>query len=153
MVGLKRQGHASGVEMCINGAFEETFNVMWKDDISPLELASWKDETQIANFAAVGIAILLVMELLEIVSFEESVIGTGIDFWISTKNMNEKLLPFLEREARLEISGIFQENIRNTVSMRIGKKKKQMKSSDHLQLPGWIVVVELSTPKSKIVRK
>ena len=37
--------------------------------------------------------------------------------------------------------------------MRIGKKKKQMKVSDYSELPGWIAVVEFSSPKSKIVKK
>ncbi|MEM8526124.1 MAG: hypothetical protein AAGG68_15905 [Bacteroidota bacterium] len=86
-------------------------------------------------------------------SFEEGIIGTGIDFWISTENMNDHLIPFSIREARLEISGILEENVKNTVNMRFGKKKKQITVSDHLQLPGWIVVVEFSTPKSKIVKK
>lgn len=88
-----------------------------------------------------------------VVSFEESVIGTGIDFWVSTKSSNDQLISFNNREARIEVSGILRKSLGNTVNMRVAQKKKQMKPSDHSQLPGWIIVCEFSTPKSKIVRK
>jgi hypothetical protein len=139
--------------MMVSGNFEKRFTVVWEKDINVATLASWKDENQIANFGAVGIAILLAIELLGIVSFEEGIIGTGIDFWVSTKSSSSQLIPFINREARIEVSGILQENLGNTVNMRVGQKKKQMKSSDHSQLPGWVIVVEFSTPKTKIVRK
>ncbi|MEN0003380.1 MAG: hypothetical protein AAF798_04530 [Bacteroidota bacterium] len=70
IVGLKRQGHESGIDLEVSGEFDETFSVVWGKDITSTELASWKDENQIANFAAVGLSVLLVIELLNIVSFE-----------------------------------------------------------------------------------
>lgn len=153
IVGLKKQGHQSGILMEISGAFQEKFEVVWEDDIDILTVNSWRDELQIANFGAVGIALLLMKSLLEIISFEEGVIGTGIDFWVSTKDYLKAQIPFMEREARLEISGILEEKPSNTVNMRIGKKRKQMHPTDHLELTGWIIVVEFKTPKSKIEKK
>ncbi|MCO6479928.1 MAG: hypothetical protein J5I94_25045 [Phaeodactylibacter sp.] len=108
---------------------------------------------QIAGFGAVGIALLLMVELLGFKIFEESAIGAGIDFWMSKRKFQEEEPAFYKREARLEISGILTEKAGNTVNMRIGKKRNQMAASDDLKLPGWIVIVEFSAPKSKIAKK
>lgn len=92
-------------------------------------------------------------ELLGFNIFEESVIGTGIDFWMGKGTYNEEEIAYFQRKARLEISGLGKEKIGNTVGMRVTKKKKQIKASDDTQLDGWIVIVEFSTPKTKIIKK
>lgn len=153
IVGLSKQGFDSGVILNISGEFEEDIIIEWTNDIDKSIIKSWKDEFQIANFGAVGIALLLMTELLYFKNFEEGTIGTGIDFWISKKEFQKDQIAFYKREARLEISGILKEKTGNTINMRIGKKKKQITVSDNLGLPGWIIVVEFSTPKSKIIKK
>ena len=153
IVGLHQQGFKSGVILHISGEFQEKISIEWTDDVDKVTIDSWRDELQVTNFGAVGIALLLMAELLTFNNFEEGVIGTGIDFWMSKKSFQKKKIAFYQREARLEISGILKEKIGNTVNMRIGKKKKQISVSDYTRLPGWIVVVEFSTPKSKIVKK
>lgn len=60
---------------------------------------------------------------------------------------------YIPKEARLEVSGLNKEKVGNTVNMRIGQKKRQITSSDKPNLPGWIIVVEFTTPKSKIIKK
>lgn len=153
IVGLKRQGYSSGIKLKVEGEFEEIVQLVWYQDIDNTIVNSWRDEVQIAHFGAVGIALLLVKELLGFQSFEEGVIGTGIDFWMGKGVFQKDYVSFIEREARLEISGIISAQEGNTVNMRVGRKKKQMEVSDHVNLTGWIVVVEFSTPKSKIVQK
>lgn len=153
IVGLKRQGHSSGAQLKIAGDFEETVQLIWEQDVEDVIINSWRDEVQIAHFGAVGISLLLAKEFLGYQSFEEGVIGTGIDFWMGKGVFQKDYVSFIEREARLEVSGIFSEHEGNTVNMRVSRKKKQMKVSDHVNLVGWIVVVEFSAPKSKIVKK
>lgn len=153
IVGLRKQGFSSGVTLGITGEFEEKYKIEWTEDIDAADIRSWKDEVQIANFGAVGIALLLMIELLGFKNFEEGIIGTGIDFWLSKNQFQKGKIAYYKREARLEISGILKETVGNTINMRVGRKRKQMKVSDYLQLQGWIVVVEFSTPKSKIVKK
>jgi len=53
----------------------------------------------------------------------------------------------------LEISGIGRANAKNSVNMRVYKKKNQIAQSDNTKLAGWISVVEFSTPKTKIIKK
>ena len=153
IVGLSRQGFKSGVVINILGDFEEEVSIEWTDDVNKTTIESWRDEFQIANFGAVGIALLLMLEFLKFENFEEGTIGTGIDFWLSKHPFKEEEIAFHRREARLEVSGILKEKKGNTINMRIGRKKKQISVSDYLELPGWIVDVEFSTPKSKIIKK
>jgi len=153
IVGLRKQGFASGVHLKIYGEFEEIVELVWKDDIDDAVVVSWRDKHNLANFGAVGISLLIAHKILAFKAFEESTIGTGIDFFMGQSDFNQSVPSFLQREARLEVSGIFEENTGNSVKMRIGKKRKQMKVSDHTNLNGWIIVVEFSTPKSKIVKK
>jgi len=153
IVGLVKQGFSSGVILEIKGEFNESCIIEWTNDLEDKDIRSWRDEIQIANFGAVGIAILLMAELLKFKNFEESTIGTGIDFWISKKKFQKGEIAFYKREARLEVSGLLKEGTGNTINMRVGRKRKQMKASDHLDLQGWIVIVEFSTPKSKIIKK
>ena len=100
-----------------------------------------------------GIALLLAEELLGYTIFEESRYCTGIDYWMSRGNVPEEQPTFFQKEARLEISGISKEMPSNSVNMRVNRKKKQISPSDKSKLPGWIIVVEFGTPKSKIVKK
>ena len=153
IVALSRFGFQSGVILKIVGEIQDEVCIEWTNDIEIEALGSWRDELQIANFGAVGMALLLASNLLEFKNFEEGTIGTGIDFWISKKPFLEEEIAFYNREARLEVSGILSAKKGNTINMRIKQKKKQITKSDFLRLPGWIIVVEFSTPKSKIVKK
>ncbi len=91
--------------------------------------------------------------LLAFKNFEEATIGTGIDFWMSKRDFDKNETAFHKREARLEVSGILQQTSSNSLNMRVNKKKKQIQLSDSSKLEGWIVVVEFSSPKSKIIKK
>lgn len=153
IVGLKKQGFDSGVVLQVEGEFQELCQLIWTEDVSKTVVNSWRDEVQIANFGAVGIALVLMVHFLDFQSFEEGIIGTGIDFWLSRNKFQEEKIAFRNCEARLEVSGILTERPGNTVNMRVGKKKVQMTASDESGFPGWIVVVEFSIPKSKIVKK
>jgi hypothetical protein len=153
IVALLKNGHHSGVLMKVEGIFEDTVSLIWdeKDDIEVVD--SWKNDRDVANFGAVGIALLLLHHFSEYKNFELSDIGTGIDYWMGTKKTEDKAQRFLQKEARLEISGIFRAIPSNSIEMRIKLKKKQISASDDTGLPGWIAIVEFSLPKSKIVKK
>lgn len=153
IVSLLKKGFSSGIKLKVAGDFEEEFVVVWSHKMSESALATWKDENNYTSIGAVALAILLVEQLLHFVLFEESLIGTGIDFWMNRKDGGQDEITYSERQARLEVSGISKEAPGNTVNMRIQQKKKQIAASDNTELPGWIVIVEFATPKSKIIKK
>lgn len=153
IVSLMKRGYSSGVILKIEGDFMIEMRIEWTEKVTQSTVDSWKEERYVANYGAVGIALLLYTELLGISYFEEAQIGTGIDFWVSKQGVGNEDALYIPKDARLEISGLGKEKVGNTVNMRIGQKKRQITSSDITNLPGWIIVVEFMTPKSKIIKK
>lgn len=152
LVALIQSGHQSEIVLKLEGTFEEEIQLIWKSKISLSILRAWQNKIDVANFAAVGLALLLINELTKFKSFETGNIGTGIDYWMSHKKDISELGTF-SREARLEISGILKETKSNSVNMRLNLKKKQVKKSDDSNISAWIAIVEFSTPKSKIEKQ
>lgn len=98
------------------------------------------------EYAAVGIALPLILQLTNYIDVQRARKGGGVDFWLGRKDENG----FSVLEASLEISGILKENQGNTVNARVQQKKLQVQQSAHKNLPVYIVVVEFSKPKAKM---
>jgi hypothetical protein len=100
------------------------------------------------------IALLLITTLQPKYKFiETSKIVNGHDFLLSTNNDDEIFTINSENEARLEVSGIFKENSRNTLKQRKKEKIKQTNKGDFMGNDAYIVVVEFSKPKSIFYHK
>ena len=69
-------------------------------------------------------------------------------FWLGSKNFQA---PYLQKKARLEVSGILC-GTDGVINSRIKLKLKQTERSDGT-LPAYIVVVEFGYPKAKVVEK
>ena len=100
--------------------------------------------------AAYGVAFLLIRDLTDHTIIRISRKGTGFDYWIGREE-SEDGLPFQDK-ARLEVSGIRRGNSAD-VNARLRQKLSQVKPSDHLGIPAYIVIVEFGIPSSKVVRK
>lgn len=153
IVSLMKSGHQSGVVLKVEGDFEISFTIKWDTEVDKTTLNSWKEEKVYCSYGAVGIGLCLALELLGYDTFEEGRQGTGIDFWLSKAGRIAQTIAFSKREARLELSGITREKPGNTINARITRKKDQIAASDHTLLPGWIIVTEFFSPKSKIIKK
>lgn len=148
LVAMAKHKHQSGVVLKVGGAFEEDLTLLWKLTPNKEIISAWKNEADIASYAAVGLSLLLMISLTNYKSFELAEYGTGIDYWMDG-NLSIPSKVF-QRKARLEISGIFNETTSNSIQMRINVKKKQIKKSDSTKLSAWIAVVAFNSPKSKI---
>ncbi|MGB0388923.1 MAG: hypothetical protein ACPGWR_29225 [Ardenticatenaceae bacterium] len=142
------QGHSSGVEMEVIGDYSITCKVHWQSVVSERMRRSWEDK-RATELAACGIAILLIYELTQFTPIEISRIGTGFDYWLGSKD-DVETFPFQEYKARLEVSGI-RKGTDSDIERRVKVKVKQTKTSDHLNLPAYVVVVEFSKPQTKMV--
>jgi len=151
LVALLQNGHQSGVILKVIGTYNEEIQLIWSAPPSSSTIDYWKNPTEVANFAAVGLGILLMLELTNYNSFDLALFGTGIDYWMSEQKYAADSYPTkFRKDARLEISGIFKKSKSNTLNMRINVKKEQVKKSSGTGLFAWIVVTEFGQPKSKI---
>ena len=58
----------------------------------------------------------------------------------------------MQAEALLEVSGILTETKNNRLSSRVGIKRKQVELTPFKHLPAYMIVVEFSVPKGKIIK-
>lgn len=150
---LYLNGYKSGVELIVEGEIEETLTIEWNDEVTTDVLDSWNDTKEATEFGATALAILLLLKYTDFTYVVRAYQGTGIDYWLGKGEYTSEILPMSNRKGRLEVSGILKENKNNTVNIRINQKKKQSKKSDNTALPVYIVVVEFSKPKAKIIKK
>ena len=149
MVCFDNQGHKSGVKMNVTYKnSNETYQVYWSGNVTDQLKRARADLVEAVQFAACAITFLLVGELTEFTAIEQATRGTTIDYYLAPKNQKDDLLIF-NYAARLEISGILEENESNTVEGRIGQKLNRLKPDG--DLPALITVVEFSQPWSKMV--
>lgn len=146
-------GYESGVKLTVKGEIEDVFEIIWKDAITDEVLNSWNDAKEATEFGATALAILLLLENTDFQHFIRAYQGTGIDYWLGRGRYNGEQLPTESRAGRLEISGILKESRGNTLNMRIAQKKRQAKKTDNTNLPVYIIVVEFSYPKVKVIIK
>lgn len=145
---LDNQNHTSGVKILLEGISNANCKIVWKGKIDEQSRRSWNDTQEMTEYGACGIAILLILKLTEYTVIERSKKGTGFDYWLGYRNSE---LPF-QNSARLEISGILKGD-RVTFNSRVSQKLKQTFPTDNTELPAYVVVVEFSEPKVKMVTK
>jgi hypothetical protein len=149
MVCFDNQKHKSGVKLrvqCHNG-LGVLFRVFWDGSITDELRRAYADLVSATENAACAMALLIVRETTDFTAVEQACRGTTIDYYLSHKDRTDELI--FNYTARLEASGILCEDEPNTVDKRIREKLKRLKPG----LPALIVVVEFSSPMSKVVIK
>ena len=144
------QNHPEGVELKVDGAFTAKYKVYWQE-VTDQMLRCWNDPEDTTEHAAYGVAFLLMRDLTEYTVISRSLKGTGFDYWLA-KEEHEDEPPSFQNKARLEVSGIRSGDI-SRVQARVRQKLEQVKPSDSLLFPTYIVVVEFGVPLSQVVIK
>lgn len=146
---LEKQGHRSGVMLSVEGEVERQVRLVWLENAAKSKLRELRD---LAEFGAIAIAVHLVRELSDYQVIEQSVIGTGFDYWLGYKQGDLRYNASNFLNARLEVSGIGN-GTRRDAKQRLKEKIRQLEVSDYLKIPALIVVVEFSNPLSIIFVK
>jgi hypothetical protein len=133
-------GHPNGVVIVVTGDFVAQFGVVWSEPVTSQVLNSWRDEQEMTEFGAIGVAILLMLELTPYTVIRRAVLGDGVDYWLGYRNSEA---PF-QGAARLEISGILRGDAA-TIRSRV-RAKEQQATATSKELPAHIIVVEFSAP-------
>lgn len=144
---LAHNAHQSGARIAVNGSRTANPAVRWAEVTEPMKrtYADWPVATEHGAYA---LAMLLIPRLTDYEVVERSKKGPGFDFWLNHKGKRSVLF---QHCARLEVSGILQDD-EAEVRRRVKKKMEQLTPSDG-RLPGWVVVVEFSAPRSVMVEK
>ena len=141
-------GHNSGVILAtVYDDQNLKIEICWDGQVTDELCRAYRDLQKATEFASCALALLLVRELTDYVTIEQSVRGTTIDYYLVPKDQNSNF--FFNYAARLEVSGILKENPQNSVEKRITQKLKRLKKEEGLE--DLIIIVEFSRPWSKIV--
>lgn len=152
MVCFDDQKHASGVELQLEGSLGgNVLKISWAFGVTDQMRRAHNDEQVATEYAAYGIAFLVVLNFTQYTIIEKSRKGTGFDYWAGSEPEGD-WLPF-ERAARLEVSGIRRAGSDGEVSRRVRTKVAQTSPTDNQGLPAYIVVVEFGKPLSHVVVK
>ena len=147
---LTASGHTNGVTMKVH---EEDRSdpciISWPDDEIDLEAVQRSfNQNDATEDGAEAVALLLLIARTEYTAVHRAGETTGIDYWLGYKENIDN--PF-KQAGRIEISGIFKENEKNTVAARIKEKLKQTRPTAHT-FPVYVVVVEFGQPYATIVK-
>lgn len=147
---LDKEGHTSGVKITIDGLFERQYEIVWSTTVDETMKRCYGDKEDAVQWAACGIALLLILDSTDFTAIERSRKGTGFDYWLGTKD--DIKINIFRGKARLEVSGI-QRGSDSDISRRLRLKLKQTEKSDNIELPAYATVVEFSKPHSRIMKK
>lgn len=143
---LEVQDHKCGVIFVSEGDYNHKFHLHWPK-VSEQMLRAWNDLDVAAESGAYGIAFLLIKRYTNYTVLERSRKGTGFDYWLG----NDDEFPF-QNKARLEVSGIGKNKPNSYFNARVKQKLEQTKPTDGL-LPAYVVVVDFSKPKARVIKK
>jgi hypothetical protein len=73
-------GHKSSVNIKVEGDFDAEFELEWQEEIGAAELSSWRDLKEATEYAAMGLAILLISVLTTYGMFQRNEQGEDADF-------------------------------------------------------------------------
>ncbi len=151
MVCFDENGHGSGVPMLVSCGDESavTYRIEWNGNLTNQHRKNHK-QPQATEYAACGIALLLVPEVTEYTAVEMSAIGTTVDYYLKKPERADDLLIFND-SARLEVSGILREPSSGAVARRVKEKMDRLKPDPNGSMLTFIVVVEFSRPFCRVV--
>ena len=139
---LENQKHNPGVHLITDGHFKCELALDWMP-VTKQQIRAHNDLQYATEYGAYGLAIYLIKDQTGKMVVERSFKGTGFDFWLGEED------DFLfQQKARLEVSGILSGG-ETEMAARMNKKLKQIARSDGM-LPGYVAIVEFSSPKARV---
>lgn len=137
---MENQRHVSGeTAIRIKGDVAAEHILYWPT-VTDQVRRTWSDLQEATETGAEGIANLIARRELGYVTIERAALGTRIDRWLG----HESDIPYFQRKARLEVSGILHDR-GGEVERRMREKLDRLKLADS-QLPAYVIVVEFSRP-------
>jgi len=156
LVCLTERSHEPGVKCDVKDMNETRTGLAlhWSEQVTEQMKSSWNDLGEATESGAVGIAILVILELTEYTIIRRSKKGTGVDYWLGFKNVGASVGEnVLKDNARLEVSGIGNANQESTIRARVRNKLRRTSRSDSARVPAYVIVTEFSRPVVYMVER
>lgn len=150
IVALEEIPYQTGCELEVSGLHTGKITLDWHTVVNK---NGYKEKKKYTEKGAEALSFFLAMNYTEYDIVEESIISTGVDYWLGYGENHEKYDPLNFIKARLEISGILRETPTNSFKKRIEEKKKQTEASDNTGLPAYVSIIEFSNLKGHISKK
>ncbi len=144
---LDEQRHRSPTLCRVAGSLRKPVSIHWLNTTKQSRRCH-NDEEVATEFAAYGLAILLMAEMLDLQVIERSRKGTGFDYWIGPVGSDD---PPFQLMHRLEVSGI-RSGTDAQISARVRQKQSQATRRPS-PLPAIVVVVEFSRPIARVHKR
>ena len=149
---LQGNGHQSGCILNLDGKWTENLKLFWTGILDKKTLSFWKNRHLATEYGAIAIAAFLIEEFTDLEFLEIMEIGEGADFYLCKKEDAKKSSFQQKPAAKLEVSGIWNEKLGNTINMRVSIKEKQVEKGT-IDIPIYIIVVEFGKLKAKFIKK
>lgn len=156
IIALNDAGHFTSVRCEVQDQKKSLFLIVlqWTELKPPSARRSWRQTQRLGEWAAEGIAFLIVDKFTPYTVVDQSVVdtrpggGSGVDYYLGAKDDLdcEEVDDFPKHLARLEVSGILRPSPSNSLNARVSKKIESTKKSDSDGTPAIIIVVEFLTP-------
>ncbi len=149
---LNKCHHLNGVAIAIQyDEKNESLPICWNSEkINEENIKRAYNQDDAIEYGAEAVSFLLIRECTQYTAIRRAATGTGIDYWLGNKKTVDNNI--LSNSARLEVSGILNENKDNTVKKRIKGKLRQTTPTEKT-FPVFISVIEFSQPKAEMVLK
>lgn len=153
VVCLDYHGHEPGIHVELRSMLESLadMEIQWSKPISENDFRSWGEPRNAVEYAAEGMAWLIIRRFTEYTVIERSYIGDGVDFWLGANADAKKRI--FQRKARMEVKGRLRLQYDSQIRQVLRDAARQTDRSDYTGLPAFIVMVEFSRPLVYLVRK
>ncbi len=142
---LDHHNHAEEISFSKTNGPEKSYILSWGKNPEDVK-RGLKDTQETTEWGATAIALLVAEEFSGCTIAERSKKGTGFDWWLGNDDDD---FGIFQNKARLEISGILEENKNNTIEKRIKEKIAQTKFSNSTGLKAHISVTDFKGPKTQ----
>ena len=168
---LAERGHAPGATLTVRGDYDNRYQLAWTP-VTQQARRTWNDDNEATEDGAAGVAVLLASREIGQAVIVRAMKSswrypTGFDYWLgddraddtsdaeraATESLVDTLADAnLVARSRLEVSGIRSAND-SVIRFRTRRKLRQMRTSDTLNLPGYVIIVEFGRPVAEVRKK
>lgn len=148
MVAFENQGHQSPIQLIVDGDYQGRFALAWDSEI---QKKGWQEDRISVENGSIAVAFFLILELTDFEITQQSIIGTGFDYWLGYKSNHPNYHPDNFLNAKLEISGI-NRGSEALINQRVRQKIRQIGLARDFDVPAFVIVTEFGTPKSIIIK-
>ncbi|WP_421890526.1 hypothetical protein [Marinoscillum sp.] len=149
IVSLESHNHSSVTKLKIDGLSTEILDLIWSQKVNK---AGWREPKDYTEAGALALALFSALNFTDYDYIEQSMIGTGFDYYLSYSNEHPSFDGINIFQAKMEVSGILSGD-QSQIRARLSQKINQCRSNPVYQnLSGYVSISEFSNPITHFVK-